>query len=165
MLHIETLGSRLDHQFARAEPLKFLHGLKALTSLTALLGRQLSLCGFLLQPLEQALLPAFERLGDRVVQERAGACLTSKLGDTAAHRASANNPYDTCGTPIQSLKIRRLRAQRNPLQQARSVVVRSSDIKAQEGTSALMPVIARPMISFWIWDVPSYRVVTRTSRK
>ena len=24
-----------------------------------------------------------------------------------------------------------------------------------EGTSALMPVSARPMISFWIWEVPS----------
>ena len=31
--------------------------------------------------------------------------------------------------------------------------------------SALIPVSARPMISFWICDVPSYRVVTRTSRK
>jgi hypothetical protein len=38
-------------------------------------------------------------------------------------------------------------------------------LDAQEGTSALIPVIARPMISFWIWEVPSYRVVTRTSRK
>ena len=25
----------------------------------------------------------------------------------------------------------------------------------QAGTSALIPVIARPMISFWIWEVPS----------
>ena len=36
----------------------------------------------------------------------------------------------------------------------------SSDIArlvaaAQAGTSALMPVIARPMISFWICEVPS----------
>ena len=31
--------------------------------------------------------------------------------------------------------------------------------------SALIPVSARPMISFWICDVPSYSVVTRTSRK
>ena len=30
--------------------------------------------------------------------------------------------------------------------------------------SALIPVAARPMISFWICEVPSYRVVTRTSR-
>jgi hypothetical protein len=29
----------------------------------------------------------------------------------------------------------------------------------------LMPVTARPMISCWICDVPSYRVVTRTSRR
>ena len=28
-----------------------------------------------------------------------------------------------------------------------------------------MPVSARPMISFWICEVPSYRVVTRTSRR
>ena len=31
--------------------------------------------------------------------------------------------------------------------------------------SALMPVAARPMISFWICDVPSYSVVTRASRR
>ena len=36
---------------------------------------------------------------------------------------------------------------------------------AQLGTSALIPVSARPMISFWICEVPSYSVVTRTSRK
>src|SRR6202012_6117705 len=33
------------------------------------------------------------------------------------------------------------------------------------GTSALIPVRARPMISFWICDVPSYSVVTRASRR
>jgi hypothetical protein len=27
------------------------------------------------------------------------------------------------------------------------------------------PVSARPMISFWIWLVPSYNVVTRASRR
>ncbi len=32
------------------------------------------------------------------------------------------------------------------------------------GTSALTPVSARPMMSFWICEVPSYSVVTRTSR-
>jgi 3-hydroxyacyl-CoA dehydrogenase, NAD binding domain len=37
--------------------------------------------------------------------------------------------------------------------------------RTHEGTSALIPVFARPMISFWICEVPSYRVVTRTSRK
>jgi hypothetical protein len=31
--------------------------------------------------------------------------------------------------------------------------------------SAFTPVIARAMISFWICDVPSYRVVTRASRR
>ncbi len=30
---------------------------------------------------------------------------------------------------------------------------------------ALTPVIARPMISFWICEVPSYSVVTRASRR
>ena len=33
------------------------------------------------------------------------------------------------------------------------------------GTSALIPVRARPMISFWICEVPSYSVVTRASRR
>ena len=31
--------------------------------------------------------------------------------------------------------------------------------------SALIPVSARPMISFWICEVPSYSVVTRASRR
>ena len=31
--------------------------------------------------------------------------------------------------------------------------------------NALSPVKARPMISFWIWLVPSYSVVTRASRR
>jgi hypothetical protein len=29
----------------------------------------------------------------------------------------------------------------------------------------LIPVASRPMISLWIWEVPSYRVVTRASRR
>ena len=33
------------------------------------------------------------------------------------------------------------------------------------GVIALMPVASRPMISFWIWEVPSYSVVTRASRR
>ena len=33
------------------------------------------------------------------------------------------------------------------------------------GVIALIPVAARPMISFWICEVPSYRVVTRASRR
>ena len=33
------------------------------------------------------------------------------------------------------------------------------------GTIAFTPVTARPMISFWICDVPSYSVVTRASRR
>src|SRR5262249_14582589 len=32
-------------------------------------------------------------------------------------------------------------------------------------TNALAPVSARPMISFWIWLVPSYKVVTLASRR
>jgi hypothetical protein len=32
-------------------------------------------------------------------------------------------------------------------------------------TKALSPVSARPMISFWIWLVPSYKVVTLASRR
>ncbi len=36
---------------------------------------------------------------------------------------------------------------------------------ASIGVIALIPVAARPMISFWICEVPSYRVVTRASRR
>ena len=32
------------------------------------------------------------------------------------------------------------------------------------GINALIPVVCRPMISFWICEVPSYKVVTRASR-
>ena len=32
-------------------------------------------------------------------------------------------------------------------------------------TNAFSPVSARPISSFWIWDVPSYSVVTRASRR
>ena len=39
------------------------------------------------------------------------------------------------------------------------------DGRHRYGTSAFTPVTARPMISFWIWDVPSYSVVTRASRR
>ena len=33
------------------------------------------------------------------------------------------------------------------------------------GVIALIPVASRPMISFWICEVPSYSVVTRASRR
>ena len=77
---------------------------------------------------------ALQRLGERVVQQRARAGEHGELGDPAAHRAGADDADDLrdgCPHPV----------------------------------SALMPVAARPMISFWICEVPSYRVVTRTSRK
>ena len=85
-------------------------------------------------------MPALQRLRDRVVQQRAGARAGSQLGDPGAHRAGAGDA-DRAGSWRQLAAVR------------------------QAGTSALMPVSARPMISFWICEVPSYRVVTRTSRK
>ena len=36
---------------------------------------------------------------------------------------------------------------------------------SSKGRKALIPVASRPMISFWICEVPSYRVVTRASRR
>ena len=36
---------------------------------------------------------------------------------------------------------------------------------SRSGSIAFSPVAARPMISFWICEVPSYRVVTRASRR
>ena len=39
------------------------------------------------------------------------------------------------------------------------------DPSDETGVSALIPVTPRPMISFWIWEVPSYSVVTRASRR
>ena len=43
--------------------------------------------------------------------------------------------------------------------------VSAATVAIAYGTSAFSPVTARPMISFWIWEVPSYRVVTRASRR
>ena len=42
---------------------------------------------------------------------------------------------------------------------------RSATSGSSAGIIALIPVASRPMISFWICDVPSYRVVTRASRR
>ena len=44
-------------------------------------------------------------------------------------------------------------------------IVAGASAMAQLGIRALIPVAARPMISCWICEVPSYSVVTRTSRK
>jgi hypothetical protein len=82
-----------------------------------------------------------------------GSCssVRGQLGDPGAHRAGAEDPYDGRRGPIlagraglliliDGLGLRHgLAASRRP----------------QAGTSALMPVIARPMISFWICEVPS----------
>ena len=81
--------------------------------------------------------PALQRLGHRVVQQRPRA-------RQAARAARSRRP---------SCRRRRRRSS------AGSAPARHA------GTSALIPVSARPMISFWICEVPSYRVVTRTSRK
>ncbi len=70
---------------------------------------------------------ALEGLGDRVVEQRARPAETGQLGDSGAHRAGAGHAD-------------RARCARH---------------RGQEGMSALMPVNARPMISFWICEVPS----------
>ena len=44
------------------------------------------------------------------------------------------------------------------------VVIEYSRLRTRY-TNALWPVRCRPMMSFWIWLVPSYRVVTRASRR
>ena len=72
------------------------------------------------------------------MQQRPGARQAGELGDPGAHRPGAGDADDAG---------------------------RAGAGDAHDGTRALMPVSARPMISFWICEVPSYSVVTRTSRK
>ena len=51
-----------------------------------------------------------------------------------------------------------------PPRRARRSIASGIRSPSYSGISALMPVAWRPMISFWICDVPSYSVVTRASR-
>ena len=134
VLDLQALGRRLDHQLARGEIRRARAPLAA--------GREPPLaCESLSRPRSTPRSswarirsrPRVKRLGDRVVQQRAGAGQARQLGDPGAHRARAGD----------SDRLGRV------------------DCDAHAGTSALIPVSARPMISFWICEVPSYSVVTR----
>ena len=58
-----------------------------------------------------------------------------------------------------------------PVQPAQGYVVvdggldQRAHASTRGGVIALIPVASRPMISFWICEVPSYSVVTRASRR
>ena len=99
------------------------------------------------------------------------------LAEYTVWPASAVTPaenLDAMDPALQRVRVRIMEQGRQPgdaaeLGDAGSHRPRSGDAenprRAHDGTRALMPVRARPMMSFWICDVPSYRVVTRTSRK
>jgi len=69
----------------------------------------------------------------------------------------------------RALRVSGLLRRSRPTWNSSTVVSRISAKGASQlssnGSIALIPVAARPMISFWICEVPSYRVVTRASRR
>ena len=100
VLVVDSLGSSLDAPIRTSSAHSgFVARLQALTGLTALLGRQLFLCGFRLQtPLGTPLLPAFERL--RAGRARASGHLPcrAELGNTTCPSCRRRQPPSTPGT-------------------------------------------------------------------
>ncbi len=137
VLELKRFRCGLDHEIAPGEVGQGRRGGEPLDRRGgARLGHPAAL-GLAVKALDDRRVPVLEGLSDWVVQQRVGAAHARELRDAGTHRAGAED------------------ADR----------LRSAHRQDYDGTSALIPVSARPMISFWIWEVPSYRVVTRTSRK
>src|SRR5262249_28450766 len=135
-LEFESLGRGLDHQLARTEIAEVQRGFQALRRSGRVRFAPASTGRAALEVALDLIHASVKGIRHRVVQERSGAGQASELRDPSAHRAGADDADDGW-----------------------------RGCRRHAGTSALIPVSARPMISFWIWEVPSYRVVTRTSRK
>ncbi len=127
-LELEGLRRSLDHELTCAEILQHADGLEPRGGRGRLLGCQPPARGAALERRADRAQPALQCIGRRVVQQRARAGLTGQLGDSGSHRAGAEHADRPRGGRLSV---------------------------AHPGTSALMPVIARPMISFWICEVPS----------
>ena len=116
-----------------------------------------------------------ERLGEGALGHRpdVGAGGEDLLGagdHDAAHLGVGVEPLELGGDLLHHLRRERVARLRpvQPQQRDVEVVDRGLDVAGHLcyiGVIALIPVAARPMISFWICEVPSYRVVTRASRR
>ena len=150
VLELQALGRRLDHQLARGKILERGSRLQPVASRRRLRIAQSATLDAPVQLGPDPLEPPAERLRDRVVQQRAGTGQTAELSDPGAHRAGAGDSDDVWGRGWRW---------------AGGWAGGWAGFPIYAGTSALMPVNARPMISFWICEVPSYSVVTRASRR
>ena len=139
-LELEALGGGLDHQLGVGQVRELGRGLQPGLGRRGVLGAPAA-----------ALTPrsSWPRSvpGRAPARPRSGSCSSvraparqAELGDPGAHRAGARDADHLAGGAAAAAL-------------------------ASGGTSALIPVSARPMISFWICEVPSYRVVTRVSRR
>ena len=97
MLELEPLGRGLDHQLARGQRVQGVHWLKAGGGRVRLLGAEPPLGRFFGQAVPCALSAALERVGERVVQQRARARAGGQLGDSGTHRAGTHDADDTRG--------------------------------------------------------------------
>ena len=139
MLELEALGDRLDDQLARGELLQGIDRLRALGRGLGVLVREPAFRRFPAQAVLDPRAALLERLGDRVIQQRLRPRAARELGDARAHRAGAEHADEARrlgGLPCGVLCLGHARSR-------------------YAGTIALIPVIWRPMISFWIWEVPS----------
>ena len=134
-LELEALGRRLDHELARRERGELGCDLQTRGCLLGLLGRDLALGSFFLQTGADALGALLQRRG-------IGSC--SSVARPRGRRA-VRCPRPSCPRRAPMIAGAGWR-RRSPAVRQRS---------SQEGTSALIPVSERPMISFWICEVPS----------
>src|SRR5262249_9742632 len=125
------------------------------------------------QPLPEGRGGVAQRLGEAALRHR----LDVGAGGEDLVRAGDNDAAHL-GVGVESLQLARqllhhLRRERvarlGPVeaQQGDMVLAGALDQLGHlySGVIALIPVASRPMISFWICEVPSYRVVTRASRR
>ena len=108
-------------------------------------------------------------LGERADVGAGGEHLVGAGDHDAAHLGVGVEARDLAGQVLHQLGGERV-ARLGAIQTAERDVVfdRRFDQRghrAEGGTIALIPVASRPMISFWICEVPSYSVVTRASRR
>ncbi len=145
VLELDALGHGLDHELARRERLRSLPRAASRRASAWPLLAQLALGGFFAQPVARALQALLQGRGHRVVQQRSRAGARGELGDAGAHRPGAEHADH--GPPLRPAGSAGLRR----------CLVRWATVSpaAQAGTIAPIPVISRPMISFWICEVPS----------
>ena len=114
-----------------------------------------------------------KRLAERPVAERAdvGARrehVVAPSEDDRAHLGVVVDPFERAPQLVHQLRRQRVPGVRAVELEQRygPMALLVQHLRHESyGRNAEIPVASRPMISFWIWEVPSYRVVTRASRK